>query len=97
MPIESVFLGGFEQSGGFSMASLVDTPLTFNHGVEGSSPSALTNENNNLDGVFASLDPYSLASCTQAVHPRGLFDDTDTIGLFVFLACLCCAADCDMA
>ncbi|MEH2534433.1 hypothetical protein V1277_006271 [Bradyrhizobium sp. AZCC 1588] len=30
------------------MASLVDMPITFNHGVEGSSPSALTNEINRL-------------------------------------------------
>ena len=44
MPIKSVFIGVTMQSGGFSVASLKDTLMIINHGVEGSSPSALTNE-----------------------------------------------------
>jgi hypothetical protein len=57
--------------------------VTFNHGVEGSSPSALTNEINYLDGNSTHPAPCNFSACTQAVHQPGvveaLRDDPDTL------------------
>jgi hypothetical protein len=54
VPCRQAFLGVIAQSGEISAAYGVDMPITFNHGVEGSSPSALTNE---IRGFHASASP----------------------------------------
>jgi hypothetical protein len=65
--------------------------VTFNHGVEGSSPSALTNEINYLVDILARNPEPKKSLCTHCVHTPGgfawasLLNDTDTIGLFVTL------------
>jgi hypothetical protein len=46
--------------------------VTFNHGVEGSSPSALTNEIKYLVSIFVqNIAPENLP-CTQCVHIGGI-------------------------
>jgi len=68
--------------------------ITFNHGVEGSSPSALTNKINNLSGFSTHFDLFDFPSCTQCVHKPGAYvrasvlDDTDTLGAVVLLVVL---------
>ena len=57
--------------------------MTFNHGVEGSSPSALTNENSYLKANSAFQRYCETGPCTQPVHSLGAFDDIDTLGLVV--------------
>jgi hypothetical protein len=59
--------------------------VTFNHGVEGSSPSALTNEIKYLVDVSGQIGLLGFLACTQCVHKpvayvrASLLDDTDTI------------------
>ena len=54
--------------------------MTFNHGVEGSSPSALTNE---IKYLAAKSTPKSAARLDRVhnLSTRWVLDDTDTIGL----------------
>jgi hypothetical protein len=65
------------------MASFVDTSITFNHGVEGSSPSALTNEIKHLGQIPRSLK----TPCVCTVSAKQLRDQGGHHGLAEFVDC----------
>jgi hypothetical protein len=63
--------------------------ITFNHGVEGSSPSALTNENKYLaQSPRSSKTPPVCTASAKQLRRAGGRHDPDTIGLIVTLVAL---------
>src|SRR5262245_3460253 len=60
--------------------------VTFNHGVEGSSPSALTNEFNTLRQIWDAFVALIIWLCTHVAHTSTA--ETDSIGLVVTLIVL---------